>query len=419
MQKNLTDIVIKRTKPPVTGHTEIWDTDVRGLGVRISAKGSRTYFIMYRIGEGEARRQRRMSIGEVTDIGLDDARDKARDVKRAVKKGVDPQVKMEPPAPPKRVTVRDAFEQYMALHVKPNLGARTGAGLRGMFDVDVLPHVGNRPIDEIKKIDVVALHNAVVARGAPVGANRLHASLRAFFNWTVTNGILDDSPAAGTKPPTKEIERERALTEDEIGWFWKATEKMGPFGDLFRLLLVTAQRRDEVREMRRPEVDIDKRTWTIPAARAKNGKKHEVALSDLAVAILERRKGAEDLIFASERARPRNRGNTAISGLSRAKRRLDAAMAEAAGSAVEPFTLHDLRRTAATQMAELGIAPHVVDKLLNHQSGTIKGVAAIYNRHEYRSEQREALLKWARRLSAIVGVGDDAVVVNLPGRGRA
>jgi len=204
----------------------------------------------------------------------------------------------------------------------------------------------------------------------------------------------------------------------EICAFWQGCDAIGaPFGPMFKLLLLTAQRRDEVRLMRWEEVDLDRRTWTIPAERAKNGKAHPVALSDTALNVLRAVESANEkkgvvkpvdekkgLVFPARwRWRGGNGDEVPASGLSAAKRRLDAKMAKTLGRPVEHFTLHDLRRTATTEMAAMGIAPHVVDKMLNHLSGTIRGVAAIYNRHEYRAEQRAAWMAWGERLAAIVG----------------
>lgn len=378
---------------------DTWDGGLRGFGVRVS-KGARSWVVMYRL----AGKLGRITIGNALVVPYDEARAKAVEILGKAERGEDPRAAA--PAVEK-VTVKDAFDRYFRQHVDRQLGARTASGLRGLFEKDVLPQLGARPIAELRKADVIQIVDAVLER-APVGANRVHAALRAFLNWCVGKDILQSSPAIGTKPPTAEGDgRERALDADEIRLFWEACGAIGPlFGTPFRLMLATAQRRDEVREMSWSELDLDNLTWTIPAERAKNGREHEVALSDLAVALLESVDRREGLVFPAVRRKPGQGGEVAISGLSRAKRRLDAEMTRLAGRKIERFTLHDLRRTAATQMAELGVAPHVVDKLLNHKSGTIRGVAAIYNRARYRAEQRDALIRWGRRLAAIVGQCD-------------
>ena len=219
----------------------------------------------------------------------------------------------------------------------------------------------------------------------------------------------------------KEIPRDRALSPDEIRYFWAGCDKLGwPFGPLFKLLLLTAQRRDEVGAMDWRELDLEKRLWTIPRERAKNNRAHEVHLSDLSVEIIETLpqivgQGSGDRAPAPE---PRlvftNTGRTPVSGFSKAKERLDAhilamlrselseAGKDASQARVGEWILHDLRRTAATGMAALNISPHVVDRILNHVSGTIRGVAAVYNRHAYLEERAEALDRWGCFVSRTV-----------------
>jgi integrase len=285
----------------------------------------------------------------------------------------------------------------MRQHVS-QLSAKTYYERRSMLDHDEIPAWSRRIVDTIKKREAIALVDSIVERGAPVQANRHFEMLRAFFNWCVSKDIIKTSPLDGARRPTKEESRERALTEDEVRRFWRATEETGGFCDLFRLMAVTAQRESEVGKMRWSEIDFDRRTWTIPAGRAKNDRAHEVHLTDQAIEILSKRERKGEFIFPSARPRKVNRGKTVLSGFSRAKKKLDAAM-----EPDEPWKLHDLRRTVTTMLAEIGVAPHVADKVLNHRSGTIKGVAAIYNRHDYRKEARQALEAWAERLAAIVG----------------
>jgi integrase len=197
------------------------------------------------------------------------------------------------------------------------------------------------------------------------------------------------------KPPTKERARDRALTDDELRWFWSACEAIGwPFGPLAKLLLLTAQRRDEVAGIEWSEINLDKQTWTMPRHKTKNDRTHEVHLSDVAVEVLRSvpRVGNGPVFITNGRP---------VSGFSYGKNRLDAVMLKVkedelggTSEAIPHWILHDLRRTAATGMARLNIPPHVVDKVLNHTSGTIRGVAAVYNRFEYLEERRAALEAW-------------------------
>ena len=193
--------------------------------------------------------------------------------------------------------------------------------------------------------------------------------------------------------------RERHLSDIELAAFWRACDGLGwPFGPGFRLLLLTAQRRGEVFDADRAE--FGREVWTIPAARAKNNVEHIVPVSDAVWAILDALPAfaATDKLFPS-RSNPAN----GASGFSKAHERLCELMAEAIGvDAVEPFTLHDLRRTAATGMQRLGIGQTVVEAVLNHVTGSRAGVAGIYGRHHFTDEKRHALGAWAAEVERIV-----------------
>jgi len=376
MKTALTELVVRNTKAPA----EVGDLTVPGFGVRIG-KRERTYFLMHRDAE---RVQRRLTIGSAATMTLAEARriaSERREGKRET--GRDP------------LPFREAAERWLRQHpVSP----KTREERRSMMDHDAIPAFGSRPVDAVTRREVIALVDEVVERGAPVQANRVFEMLRAFFNWCVSKDIIERSPCDGAKRPTREESRERSLTPDEVRRFWRATEATGGFRDLFRLMLVTAQRESEVGKMRWSEVDLDARTWMIPAGRAKNDRAHEVHLTDQAVEILDARERRSSFVFPSARPNKVNVGRTALSGFSRAKLRLDAAM-----EPDEPWKLHDLRRTVTTMLAEAGVPPHVADRVLNHRSGTIKGVARVYNRYDYRREARQALEAWSDRLSAIVG----------------
>jgi integrase len=236
--------------------------------------------------------------------------------------------------------------------------------------------------------------------GAGVQSNRTLARLKTLFRWASDMDLIVADPTTGVRRRVKEVARDRALTDDEIRWFWAGCDAAGwPFGALFQLLLLTGQRRDEIGTMEWPEVDVEKRLWAIPRGKAKNDRAHEVHLSELAVGIIEGLpKVGKDARFVFST----NNGARPVSGFSRAKAALDRRMSELAETAVEPWILQDLRRTAATGMAKLNIAPHVVDKILNHVSGTIRGVAAVYNRHDYSGERKAALEAWGRYVESLV-----------------
>ena len=266
---------------------------------------------------------------------------------------------------------------------------------------DVLPKWKSRSIHAIGRRDVNNLLDAVVARGSMVMANRLLAALRKLFNWSVSRGIITASPCAGISAPHREKSRDRVLSNNELVSIIQAAREMGgAFGGVVQMLVLTAQRRNEVSEATWTELDLDQRLWTIPGERTKNGKPHFVHLSDKAKAVLEMTPNVGGFIFTSN-------GKTPFSGFSKAKKRLDDM------SSVTDWRLHDIRRTVTTGMATLGIAPHIADKVMNHQSGTISGVAAVYQRHEFLEERKTALEAWGRHVQALLDGTDKTNVVNI------
>jgi integrase len=227
------------------------------------------------------------------------------------------------------------------------------------------------------------------------------AYIRPALKWAVEKEIIDANPAEGIPDPDprrrEARSRNRYLDDDEIRLFWLACVKIGwPFGPMFQLLLLTAQRRDELAEAPWSEFTLGQSRWLLPPERTKNKKAHLVHLSPLAIGILGGlpRIGGSDFVFTTT-------GTSPVSGFGRARARLADAMIELTQAPIKPFTLHDLRRTATTGMAGLGIAPHIVDKVLNHTAGSISGVAAVYNRFEYLAEREAALLAWSQHIEVL------------------
>lgn len=253
-----------------------------------------------------------------------------------------------------------------------------------------------RQLAGISKRDIIALIDRIAER-APVHANRVLARLNAMFNWAVDKDRIPVAPSAGIKPPSKEKARDRWLNDQEIAWFWHACEQLGyPLGSLFRMLLLSAQRVSETASMEWAEIDLEAKLWVIPRGKAKSDRTHEVQLSEPVIALLRSSPRLGPYVFAGKSGR-----SVIVSTFD--KRRLDAAMLNVSGQAeIAKFIVHDLRRTAASGMARLGIAPHVVDRILNHSSGTIRGVAAVYNRFEYLNERRAALEAWGRYVDSLL-----------------
>jgi integrase len=404
--KKLTDLFVERVAGPAKGRLEYFDASFPGLALRVTDKGAKSWCVFYRI-DG---RLRRFTIGSYPAVKPADARREAQSALDRVRAGGDPtddkRIRRERRTP-ETETFGAVLADYLEKHFKPNNRESSYLETKRAIEHDALPKWRKRPIGSITRRDVIDLVDEIIARGARVQANRTLARLKTFLKWAVQKERLTVSPIADMELPTEEQARDRVLNDDELRWLWASCDEIGwPFGPLVRLLILTAQRRDEVAGMPWRELDLANKTWTIPRERTKNDLVHEVQLCDTAVTILESMPhiaGAAGLIFTTT-------GDTPVSGFSRTKRRLDAAMLAAKQKAlgkhkvdaIPPWTLHDLRRTATTGMAKLNIPPHVVDRVLNHTSGTIRGVAAIYNRFAYLDERRAALEAWGRYVDNLV-----------------
>ena len=425
--KVLTTIAVEKIKPG-PARREIPDARMPGLYFIVQPSGAKSWAVRYKFGG----KPRKLTIGGFPAFDLVAARKRASEALQAVADSQDPaREKRKNKAAAKLARPeRDAFpavaELFVNRHARPNTRSwKESARLLGLRPHKKKPDVylviegglaerwRETQIGDLAKRDIIDLLDEIVDRGAETAANRTLAQLRKMLNWCVERDILAASPCAGIKAPAKENSRDRVLSDDEIRWLWKAAGKQGyPFGPMAQLLLLTAQRREEVAAMSVTEIDLEKRIWTIPKERAKNKKPSEVPLSDAALAIIAKlpRIAGPGYLFTKT-------GATPVSGFSRAKRRLDELMAEEAdGTEIPQWGYHDLRRVGATGMAALKVAPHVCEAVLNHKSGTIKGVAAVYNKHKYGPEKRAALDAWARRVEEIA-TGRSSKVIKFPARG--
>jgi integrase len=358
-----------------------WDRELKGFALKITPAGRKIFLVQYRPA-GDRRNPRKYTIGEYGQVTPHQARVEAQRILAERAAGRDPQAERQ--AKRRRISserVQDLVTEFLARHAAQN---RTAGETARIFKREVLPIWGNRLLGEVRKRDIIALIDAVRERGSPVMANRVLAAVRKFFNWCISRGLLDVSPCAGVGAPTRERARHRMLSDAELQAVLRAAQQIGhPFGTIVQMLALTAQRRDEVGRLSWDQLDLEKAIWALPPEHAKNGKPHLVHLSEPAILILASTPRVGDLVFSRD-------GKTLFQGFSKAKERLDRL------SGVNDWTLHDLRRTVVSGMARLGIAPHVADKILNHQSGTISGVAAVYQRHEFLEERRKALDAWGR-----------------------
>jgi integrase len=409
MAKQLTTVQIDREKPS-KARREIPDGKVGGLYFIVQRSGARSWAVRYRFDGAPTK----YTLGSYPKIDLATARNLAQRALGEVAKGTNPATTkraVRAAAKASRADVDDLVETVVAEFVSRYAKKFTHdwKETQRLLDKNVVPTWRGRRLAAIQKKDVVRLLDNIVERGAPIGANRVFTQLRKMCAWAIERGIIDASPCAGVKPPSPEIERDRVLEPGELALVWRAAAEIGfPFGPVVRLLLLTAQRRAEVAGLRWGELDLGEAIWTLPAARSKNRREHVIPLSPAAVEALSAlpRFAESDFVFSA--------GKTAPSGYSVAKKRLDREIAKLNdGAAIPPWTFHDIRRSVATRLAELNIAPHVVEAVLNHRSGTIRGVAAIYNRYSYAAEKRGALEGWARALQAIVAGETGSNIVEL------
>lgn len=409
MARALTTKAVENMKPDPEKRFEVPDPGLTGLYLVMQPSGSKSWALRYRFNGKPAK----LTLGKWPIMGVADARAAATAAIEEVEHGRDPAAakkaaKVATAHDAERDKVSSVIDLFLKRHASRN---RRADDVAAMFRREIIGKWGDREIQSITKRDVIDVLDAVVDRGSPVTANRLRAHLNTLFNWAKGRDIIDVNPLDGIKPPAPEKPRDRVLTDDEICLFWNACDGLQyPFGPLYRLLLLTGQRLREVAEMTWREIDGD--TWTIPALRTKNGDEHIIPLSPDARAVLDGLPRVGRFLFSTT-------GTTPVSGFTRAKERIDKLMAEAVNKdlpeGAEPvtipaFTIHDLRRTAATGMAGLRFPPHVVEAVLNHRSGTRRGVAGVYNRFDYAEEKRQALDAWGRFVLTLVQGEADNVV---------
>jgi integrase len=375
---------------PSAERREIPDGIMPGLYLIVQPSGAKSWAVRYR-HQGQPRKH---TIGSFPTVDLKTARLLGGKALRAAAEGRDPgREKMQSRAA-KADSIDRVVEDFLERHVRRSNRPRSAQETERLLRLHVLPRWRGRTVHEITRRDVLDVLDRVVDGGAPIAANRTLAAVRKFFNWCVARDVLATSPCAGVKPPTAERSRDRVLSDDELRLVWQAADQVGwPFGPMVKLLALTGQRRDEVGRMQWSELDLDKQLWTLPAERVKNNQPHHVPLSDAALAVL---KGAPQIV-GSPFVFTTN-GTAPSSAYSKNKRRLDALLP----ADMSAWRLHDLRRTAASGMARLGINLPVIEKVLNHASGSFAGIVGVYQRHTFADEKRAALLAWGKVIAALI-----------------
>jgi len=389
MGKRLTTRTVEALGPS-RQRREIPDGLLKGLYLVVQPSGQKSWAVRYRHGG----RPRKFTVGAFPGIDLKSARDLGAKTLRAAAEGRDPGQEKVQARSSKADSVDSVLAQFIERHCKRSNRPRTVQETERLLRLHVLPRWRGRMVHDITRRDVLDALDRVVDDGKPIAANRVLSAVRKFFNWCVERDIIPFSPCAGVKPPTAERSRDRVMSDSELKSIWHAADIVGgPFGVLVNLLVLTGQRRDEVAQMQWAELDLKARLWKLGPERVKNNQQHEVPLADPVIAILKsvpRIQGSPYVLTTN--------GKSPASGYAKGKRRVDALLP----ADVAPWRLHDLRRTAASGMARIGVNLPTIEKILNHRSGSFAGIVGVYQRHSFAHEKRDALDAWGRFVTDLV-----------------
>ena len=384
-KRALTDLTIRKLIPIEKGRYDVWDARVPGLGIRVFKGGIKSFFLSYRING----KRRRDTLGRYPEISLAGARQLAYERRALIASGEDPVIE----ARSNEMTFRHIMDEFIQLHIERKLKPNTATCYKSALQSRFLPVWSEKKITDIERKHIVEVLDKMVADGQGGAANYSYSVISKFFSWCVSRDFIETNPCTGVERPAPLQSRDRVLSDYETATIWPLAENIGyPFGNIVQLLILTGQRRSEVANMEWDHISWQERVWHIPATGTKNKKAHSLPLSGAALSILTDtpRVNNSKFVFPA-----RGSATTSYSGFSKSKRRLDK-LAE-----INAWTLHDLRRTAATGMARFEVPPHVVERILNHTSGTFGGVAGVYNRFGYLPEMRDALEKWSGHVMSL------------------
>ncbi|MGA7329688.1 MAG: tyrosine-type recombinase/integrase [Rhodomicrobium sp.] len=384
------------------GNIRVYDETLKGFGFTASKTGKATYFIEYKLG-GRGAPSRRMTLGPHGPVTAEQARNFAKQKLGEVAKGVDVAANRKAErAKLVGLTFQDAIEQFLAVHAEPTRYWKEKRARLTSGDVKAMM---NKPLVTITRRHVADAIDKAKMRSQS-SARLLFADLRPFFKWAHEREHSEANPMTGLTPPKPTDARERTLEDYEIKAFWQAASAASwPFASIYKLLLLTGARREEVAGMKWSELDLDANVWMLPGARTKNNRDHRIPLVPQATAALYRLEVAAikqghgykdgDIVFSTT-------GHSSPSGFSKAKESLDARMRELLGPKFKPWRIHDLRRTCATGMEKLGTETRVIESALNHVSGVKGGLIGVYQRANHQEAVKAAYQVWVAHVEALV-----------------
>jgi integrase len=379
--------VAKLTKLSDAEGSPYWDSDLKGFGLRLHVDANnkllRSFVIQYRFDN----RQRKINLGDAAKITVKQARDKAKELFSKVTLGIDPAAEKEEA---RRASTALRFDQAVAQYLDQQERRLRPASFKNCRMYLTRPQyfgaLHSMPVNEITRSHVSAAIDKIVGRGTNVTASRARAWLSGFFVWCLQRGHTDSNPVIGSATVETGPARDRILSDDELRQIWNACRADCAFGQIVRLLVLSGARRSEIGGLRWSEIDLDNGTLTIPGSRTKNKREHVLPITPAMREIIESipRRVDRDFLFG-ERAE-------GFTGWNAMHRR----------GVEREWRLHDIRRSVATGMAELGIEPHIVEAVLNHASGHKAGVAGVYNRARYAPQIANALAMWGDHVAGVV-----------------
>ncbi|MEZ5792207.1 MAG: tyrosine-type recombinase/integrase [Nitratireductor sp.] len=379
----------------------VFDDLLAGFGLRVREGGSRNWIVQYKVGS----RNQRMTLGSIEMLNAEKARKVAQEILAKVRLGEDPQAE--------RIDARSKSDHDFA-EIARLFIIRQQTRLRPSSLADTRRYLERYAVKlhplafgSIGRGEIASVLREIAQQRGAVSADRARAALSACFTWAMKEGWCDTNPVLATNTHAGPIGRDRVLDREELAAIWNALPE-GDYGSIIRLLILTGQRRSEISELRWSEVDFERALVELPASRTKNKRSHQVPLSQPALALLKacRVDAGREHMFGS--------GQRGFQGHGRAKRDLDARLRAGRSGIgpdtipdIEPWRVHDIRRSVATGMADIGVEPHIIEAVLNHVSGHKAGVAGIYNRAAYTSEKRKAFEAWGEVVSGCERVREE------------